>query len=173
MRLRVRGQDLKDALSQYTWRAMTRCEHRRDASLTPCGRSSRPQPRFLADGQELRRCFIDVAQPAGLHTSVVEGPDKLASGQLTMLAAHPSRATSSSPQLRKAQPRTSNRWLKAKRNTEEPQEMPSLMRCPRFTSPVTRAGPNTAGLTCVWPDRNHFRGVWMCTWKSSGAGRFA
>ena len=71
------------------------------------------------------------------------------------------------------QPRASKRWLKAKRNTEEPQEMPSLMRCPRSTSSVTWAGPNTAGLTCAWPGRNHFRGVWMCTWKSSGARRFA
>ena len=76
----------KDALSQCTWRAMTRYEHCRDAGLTPCGGGSRTQPPFLADGQEPRRCLIDVAQPAGLHASVVEGPDQLQSGQLTMLA---------------------------------------------------------------------------------------
>ena len=63
-RLRVRGQDGRvhvrgfasprlplDALSRQTWRA----------SLTFCGRSSRPQPPFIADGHELRRCLIDVA----------------------------------------------------------------------------------------------------------------
>ena len=71
------------------------------------------------------------------------------------------------------QPRASRRWLKAKRNTEQPQEMPSLMRCPSSTSSVTWAGPHSAGLTCVWPERNHSRGVWMCPWKSSGAWRFA
>ena len=37
-------------------------------------------------GKELRRCLVDVAQLGGLHASIVEGPDEVTSGQLTMLA---------------------------------------------------------------------------------------